>query len=104
MSKKEKEKPKAKRGRPIGATNEANKAIHESIDRILKPYMSGDGIGDNQRTIEKDLDAMPPAERAKVITGLLPYRLPKLGSIEVNAEVKTKSFEDELNELSKEGR
>lgn len=91
-------------GRKAGGTNEKNKAIHESIDRILKPYMSGEGIGDNHRTLEEDLDAMPPSERAKVITGLLPYRLPKLGSIEVNAEVKNKTFEDELEALSKEDR
>ena len=86
-------------GRVAGTPNKVTKELREVLAPIISSYISGDGIGDDKRTLANDLAVMEPEDRAKIITNLVPYVMPKLASVEVKQKNEGKSFKDELDEL-----
>ena len=86
-------------GRKPGQPNKVTKEMREVLAPIISDYIGGEGIGDNKRTLANDLAVMEPEDRAKIITNLVPYVMPKLASVEVKQKGEGKSFKDELDEL-----
>lgn len=67
-------------GRPKGSVNKNTKPIKEAVKKLLESYSPEEMI--------KDLRALEPAERLKIITGLLNYTIPKIQhNINDNVEV-----------------
>ncbi len=86
-------------GRKPGQPNKVTRELREVLTPIISDYVSGEGIGESRRTLANDLAAMDPEDRARVITNLVPYVMPKLASVEVKQKGEGKSFKDELDEL-----
>ena len=86
-------------GRRPGQPNKVTRELREVLTPIISSYISGEGIGENRRTLANDLATMEPEDRAKIITNLVPYVMPKLASVEVKQKGEGKSFKDELDEL-----
>lgn len=86
-------------GRRPGQPNKVTRELREVLTPIISSYISGEGIGENKRTLANDLASMEPEDRAKIITNLVPYVMPKLASVEVKQKGEGKSFKDELDEL-----
>lgn len=86
-------------GRKPGQPNKVTKEMREVLAPLISDYISGAGIGENRRTLANDLAVMEPEDRAKVITNLVPYVMPKLASVEVKQQSEGKTFKDELDEL-----
>lgn len=86
-------------GRKAGQPNKVTKEMREVLAPIIQDYISGEGIGNNKRTLANDLSVMEPEDRAKIVTNLVPYVIPKLASVEVKQKGDGKTFKDELDEL-----
>lgn len=86
-------------GRKPGQPNRVTKEMREVLAPIISDYIGGEGIGEGKRTLANDLALMEPEDRAKIITNLVPYVMPKLASVEVKQKDESKSFKDELDEL-----
>ena len=86
-------------GRTAGTPNKITGEIRSVLAPLITDYVSGQGIGKNRRTLANDLEVMEPEDRAKIITNLVPYVIPKLQSVEVKQQGEGKSFKDELDEL-----
>lgn len=86
-------------GRKPGQPNKITKEMREVLAPIISDYISGEGIGKNKRTLANDLAVMEPEDRARIVTNLVPYVMPKLASVEVKQKGEGKSFKDELDEL-----
>ena len=86
-------------GRKPGTPNKVTRELREVLTPLISDYVSGDGIGKDKRTLANDLAVMEPEDRARVITNLVPYVMPKLASVEVKQKGEGKSFKDELDEL-----
>lgn len=86
-------------GRKPGVPNKITGELRAILAPVIASYISGDGLGEKKRTLEKDLALMEPEDRAKVITNLVPYVIPKLASVEVKGKADEKTFKAELDEL-----
>lgn len=91
-------------GRKPGVPNKITGKVREALAPVIENYISGYGIGQKKESLEKDLAAMDPEARAKIITALVPYVVPKLASVEVKAQENIQSFRDELDELAREAQ
>lgn len=99
-------KPRAKNdgrgrlgGRAKGTPNKVTKELREVLTPLISDYLSGEGLGPTKRTLANDLACMEPEDRARIITNLVPYVMPKLSSVEVKQKNEGKTLEEELNEL-----
>lgn len=88
-------------GRKKGTPNKITGELREFLTPIITKYLSDDGIGDaeHRHNLEQDLAKMEPEDRARTITNLVPYVMPKLASVEVKSKPDEKSLRDELDEL-----
>lgn len=86
-------------GRKPGQPNKITGEIRNVLAPIITSYISGEGLGETKRTLANDLAVMEPEDRAKIITNLVPYVIPKLASVEVKQQGEEKNFKDELDEL-----
>ena len=66
-------------GRTAGTPNKAAKALRDQLQEVVQTTL--DELPDT-------LAAMEPNERAKLLTALLPYVMPKLTSIDLNTQVE----------------
>lgn len=80
--------------------NKITREMRNILAPVIENYITGVGIGKEKYSLEQDLAKMEPEDRAKIISGLVPYVMPKLASVEVKNTEPKKTFQDELNELS----
>lgn len=84
-------------GRKKGTPNKTTKGLKEVLNRIVGGYFTGLAdplLGESFPTLTVDLNAMTPEGRAKMITGLVGYVIPKLQSMSI--EDQAKAEEDAL--------
>lgn len=65
-------------GRPIGAKNKKNTLLADRLRDIVE---------NNIEAIQNDIDLLPPGERIKAISALLPYVLPKQQAVSIDAQL-----------------
>lgn len=78
-------------GRKKGTPNKATKGLKEVLNRIVEGYFTGlpdSTLGSGFPALTKDLIAMTPEGRAKMITGLVGYVVPKLQSMSIEDQAK----------------
>ena len=69
------------KGRPRGAKGKAPSALIDRVRLLIEA---------NFDDLQKDLDALPPAERVRAIIKLLDYVLPKRSNIDVNGQIESR--------------
>lgn len=78
-------------GRKKGTPNKTTKGLKEVLNRIVEGYFTGSAdssLGINFPALTSDLVAMTPEGRAKMITGLVGYVVPKLQSMSIEDQAK----------------
>lgn len=91
-------------GRTKGTPNKVSSEVKNALAPIVMAYVNGEGLGDTKAKLAEDLEAMQPAERAKVMKDLIPYVIPKLSAVEIKDAVPVKTFREELDEMREEGK
>ena len=91
-------------GRQKGTPNKMSTEVKNALAPLVMAYVNGEGIGQTKAKLAEDLDAMQPAERAKVMKDLVPYVIPKLSAVEMKDAVPVKTFRDELDEMREESK
>jgi len=67
-------------GRPKGAKNKVTSDLREWVQKL---------VDDNRSMIEKDLQNITePAQRLAIMEKFLQYSLPKLASVDINAQIE----------------
>lgn len=89
-------------GRVKGTPNKVTSEVKNALAPIVMAYVNGEGLGQTKAKLSEDLEAMQPAERAKVMKDLIPFVIPKLSSVESKGDVKLKTFREELDEMREE--
>jgi hypothetical protein len=74
----EKGRPKTG-GRKTGTANKAITELRQQLQAVVQTTLN---------ELPETLAAMEPTDRAKLLTALLPYVMPKLNSVELRAEQK----------------
>ena len=69
------------KGRPKGAKGKAPGALIDRVRLLIEANFDG---------LQKDLGALPPAERVRAIIKLLDYVLPKRSNIDVNGQIESR--------------
>lgn len=69
------------KGRPKGAKGRASGALIDRVRLLIEA---------NFDTLQKDLDALPPAERVRAIIKLLDYVLPKRSNIDLTGQIENR--------------
>lgn len=72
------------KGRPAGAKNKASGKLREDIALFLETKFE---------QVKADYRRLPPRERLKVYTELLPYAVPKLQSTDISIDFESLSEE-----------
>ncbi len=91
-------------GRTKGTPNKVSSEVKNALAPIVMAYVNGEGLGETKAKLAEDLQAMQPAERAKVMKDLIPYVIPKLSAVEIKDAVPVKTFREELDEMREEGK
>jgi len=91
-------------GRTKGTPNKVSSEVKNALAPIVMAYVNGEGLGQTKAKLAEDLEAMQPAERAKVMKDLIPYVIPKLSAVEIKDAVPVKTFREELDEMREEGK
>ena len=91
-------------GRTKGTPNKVSSEVKNALAPIVMAYVNGEGLGETKAKLAEDLEAMQPAERAKVMKDLIPYVIPKLSAVEIKDAVPVKTFREELDEMREEGK
>lgn len=91
-------------GRTKGTPNKVSSEVKNALAPIVVAYVNGEGLGETKAKLAEDLEAMQPAERAKVMKDLIPYVIPKLSAVEIKDAVPVKTFREELDEMREEGK
>ena len=83
-------------GRQKGTPNKTTSSLRTAISKIVNDYFNSD-------TLMEDINKLKPKERVDMMEKLAAYVVPKLQSVDLNAEVKTEhTIEDMLIELAEE--
>ena len=83
-------------GRQKGTPNKTTSSLRTAISKIVNDYYNSD-------TLMEDINKLKPKERVDMMEKLAAYVVPKLQSVDLNAEVKTEhTIEDMLIELAEE--
>ena len=83
-------------GRQKGTPNKTTGTLRTAISKIVNDYFDSD-------TLMEDIGRLKPKERVDMMEKLAAYVVPKLQSVDLNAEVKTEhTIEDMLIELAEE--
>ena len=76
-------------GRAKGTPNKTTSAVKAAITEIVDSYLNPGGSRKRKRpTLAADLDSMQPQERAKLITGLAAYIVPKQQSLSIEDQTR----------------
>ena len=89
-------------GRAKGTPNKVTGEAKSALAAVVEAYVSGEGLGQTKAKLSEDLEAMQPAERAKVMKDLIPYVIPKLSAVELKDKVPVKTYKEELEEMREE--
>ncbi len=71
-------------GRQKGTPNKTTSTLRTAISKIVNDYY-------NSETLLEDINQLKPKERVDIMEKLAAYVVPKLQSVDVNAEVKSKT-------------
>lgn len=71
-------------GRQKGTPNKTTSTLRTAISKIVNDYY-------NSETLLEDIYQLKPQERVNIMEKLAAYVVPKLQSVDVNAEVKSKT-------------
>lgn len=83
-------------GRQKGTPNKTTSTLRTAISKIVNDYYNSD-------TLMEDINKLKPKERVDMMEKLAAYVVPKLQSVDLNAEVKTEhTIEDMLVELAED--
>ncbi|MBE6337004.1 MAG: hypothetical protein E7066_10085 [Lentimicrobiaceae bacterium] len=83
-------------GRQKGTPNKTTGTLRMAISKIVNDYYNSD-------TLMEDINKLKPKERVDMMEKLAAYVVPKLQSVDLNAEVKTEhTIEDMLIELAED--
>jgi hypothetical protein len=79
-------------GRAAGTPNKATAAVKTAISDIVEAYLSpADAAKPLKFNLAEDLEAMQPQERAKLITGLAAYIVPKQQALSVEDQSRAEA-------------
>ena len=79
-------------GRAAGTPNKATAAVKTAISDIVEAYLSpADAAKPLNFNLAEDLEAMQPQERAKLITGLAAYIVPKQQALSVEDQSRVEA-------------
>lgn len=83
-------------GRQKGTPNKTTKKVRDAISDVVNNYFDSDKFA-------KDIEDLDPKDRVSAIEKLASYVIPKLQSVNLDADVKTElTIEDMLVEYSEE--
>lgn len=71
-------------GRQKGTPNKTTKKVRDAISDVVNNYFDSDKFA-------KDIEDLDPKDRVSAIEKLASYVIPKLQSVDVNAEVKSQT-------------
>ena len=71
-------------GRQKGTPNKTTSTLRTAISKIVNDYY-------NSETLLEDINKLKPKERVDIMEKLAAYVVPKLQSVDVNAEVKSRT-------------
>lgn len=71
-------------GRQKGTPNKTTSTLRTAISKIVNDYY-------NSETLLEDINKLKPKERVDIMEKLAAYVVPKLQSVDVNAEVKSQT-------------
>lgn len=71
-------------GRQKGTPNKTTSTLRTAISKIVNDYY-------NSETLLEDINQLKPKERVDIMEKLAAYVVPKLQSVDVNAEVKSQT-------------
>lgn len=71
-------------GRQKGTPNKTTSTLRTAISKIVNDYY-------NSETLLEDIYQLKPKERVDIMEKLVAYVVPKLQSVDVNAEVKSQT-------------
>lgn len=71
-------------GRQKGTPNKLTKKVRETITDIVSNYFSSDKV-------ESDIELLKPKERVEVMEKLAAYCIPKLQSVDLDADIDAKA-------------
>ena len=71
-------------GRQKGTPNKTTSTLRSAISKIVNDYY-------NSETLLEDIYRLKPKERVDIMEKLAAYVVPKLQSVDVNAEVKSRT-------------
>ena len=74
-------------GRAVGTPNKTTTAVKTAISQIVSDYLSPTK-GKTRHTLVKDLESMQPSERAKLMTGLASYIIPKQQAMTIEDQTR----------------
>lgn len=76
-------------GRAVGTPNKTTGAVKTAISEIVGEYLSNEGQGKKKRfSLLTDLESMQPTDRAKLMTGLASYIIPKQQALSVEDQAR----------------
>lgn len=79
-------------GRAAGTPNKATAAVKTAISDIVEAYLSPAAAGKPLKfNLAADLEAMQPQERAKLLTGLAAYIIPKQQALSVEDQTRVET-------------
>lgn len=73
-------------GRAAGTPNKTNAAVKEAVAKIVNDYLAPAQEG--RFTLEQDLAAMQPEQRARLITNLAGYVIPKQQALSIEDQTR----------------
>jgi hypothetical protein len=75
-------------GRAVGTPNKTTGAVKTAISQIVEEYISPSTGGKKRPTLIEDMKKMQPGERAKLISGLASYIVPKQQALTVEDQTR----------------
>lgn len=75
-------------GRAVGTPNKTTGAVKTAISQIVEEYISPTPGGKKRPSLIEDMAQMQPGERAKLISGLASYIVPKQQALTVEDQTR----------------
>lgn len=92
-------------GRGKDTPNKDKRELREALKPIMYTYFTGIAEGADTASLThsfaEDLQNMTPVDRARCLTGMAPFVMPRLQAIEVNEKKSNEGLKEELSSLNK---